>query len=234
MIRITVVNRGPRHDATPFVPRFIDRLNQINPGAIQYRLVGNVLHCEVRNRGALSPFDQDMMRYIGRNQGGGVINPAGVLIDPPGGDHPISFRVTARTREFIDAYAFGTVDLADLLNCPEHSFQMNVLHILEERWQNPNYAVRRPDSSGIFRQGHREALASEATYLGRLLNEPTLRFEMEFDRAPTVFVCRFSANNGMQVEHVFTTHGTVSTSEIYVVHGGRRRTLQDHLAAPQA
>ncbi|MBI3468418.1 MAG: hypothetical protein HY000_35905 [Planctomycetes bacterium] len=215
MIRITVVNRGPRHDAAPLVPQLIDRLNHLNPRAITYRLAGDILRCDVHNAALLQEFDRDMMRYIGARQGG---------VDAPGGDHEIPIRVVARTREFVDAHALGTVDLVDLLDASDFSFCSNVLHILEERWQTPDYQRRRV----VFNRPHREAINQEVEYLRGVLGDPTLRFIGEYDRASSVYVVAFQTDGGLRVEHVFTTRGDVATeSELYVIQGRQRRTLRE-------
>ncbi len=206
MIRISTVQRRHGEDPAPSIPLFVRRLNEMNPRAIQYRLVGDELRYDVLNAALLRGFDRDMMRYIDDRR-------------------TIPLRFVAHTREFVDDHFLGTVDLDDLLNSSPFSFAMNMLHILEERIRTPNYDSQRR----IFQQPHRQALEHERDYLRRVLGDPSIRFTGERDRGTSRLVFTFRSDRGYRVEHLFTTLRGRTSSEVFVVDGGRRVTLQEFL-----
>ncbi len=206
MIRVSTVNRPHGIDPAPLIPRFVSRLTAMNPRAIRYRLDGDQLRYEVLVDRRLRGFDRDMMRYI---------------------DHAsvIPLRFVARTPLFLDSHHRATLDLDDLLNGSSFSFAINMLHILEERLRTPNYETRRR----IFNRPHRLAIEKERDYLRGLIRDPTLRYTGERARPNGVYVFTFRSERDYRLEHVFTTGGGQTSSEIIVVQGGQRRTLPEFL-----
>lgn len=206
MIQISAVNRRHGQNPGPRIPEFIERLNQMHPRAIRYQLIGDELHYVIRSVAHLRGFDRDMMGYI---------------------DHAMTvpFRFVSQTAEFVDSFAFATVDIDDLLNATPFSFAMNMLHILEERFRTPNYETRRRS----FRRPHMLGILKERDYLRGLLGDPGLRYTGERGRGQSRYVFTFRGSQGNRVEHRFTTIAGRTSSDVFMIDNNGERTLSAFL-----
>ena len=209
MIRITTLARRGR-DPDARLPEFVDRMNGLNAAGISYEIDGDALEYDVIDEAVLSEFDRDMVRFVDHDD---VV--------------PIRF-IGRSTAVFVDSHYFATIDIDDLLGGSDHSLRMNLLHILVERFETPNYERRRR----IFMGPHRRGIEREREYLRGVLGDPTITYTGERRRSARVYVFTFRSTRGYRIEHVFTTVCSRVTSELIVVEGGIRMTLPEFLARP--
>lgn len=211
-IRIATVGRD-RTNAAPRIPEFINRLNQINPTAIRYRVDNDRLACDIVNEGQLTNFDTDMRRFIRSNR---VIPFRFVNRDPTLDD---------------DSYDLATVDIDDLLAASDTSFELLLLHILTERFETRNYERRRQD----FDRTHRLGRIRERDHLRELLGDNTIRYTGERARGASRYVWTFRSDNGYRMEHFFQDNrdGSRRSSDVFVITGGERMTIQEFMNRQQ-
>ncbi len=206
MIRINIVNRRFGEDANLRIPEFINCLNQINPIAIIYTNNNSTLNYRVLENNRLTNFDRDMMRFIDD-------------------DVEIPLRFVSRTNEFIDSHFLGTVDIDDLLGGSNFSLQLNLLHILVERFRTPNYINRRT----VFERPHQLATIAERNHLRRLLSDSSIRYTGERDRRNNGYVFTFSSSQNYRIEHFFKTTNRRVTSEVFIIQNNDRIPLDDFI-----
>lgn len=191
------------------IPDFIARLNQINSQAIRYRHDNNFLAYQIINQGRLTNFDRDMMRFIDDSR---II--------------PLRF-VNRDPTTWVDHHYRATTDIDDLLAGSITSFQLNLLHILTERFATPNYERRRV----VFNRPHKLGVEREREHLRSLLRDNTIRYISEGSKGPGKYAFIFRSSNGYRIEHLFSTgRGEVLRgSEVFVVRKGERVTLQQFI-----
>jgi len=178
--------------ALPRAGLLIERLNKQSP-AIQYRLEGNVLRCDVRDEGALTYFDQHMRTFISQ-----------ATVIP-------MLLVGSSDFTTIDQFNDGTVDLDDLLATDDLSLQSHLLHVLTERSLVPNYNSRisitdqsnpmylRDPHNPDFELGHNAGLEAQAEHLRNVLGDPTIRLARQPTEQRTSNDFIFQSNEGYQV-----------------------------------
>jgi hypothetical protein len=144
---------------------------------------------------------------------------------------------------FVDDLNSGYLDLEDMLACDDLSFQMNIIHILVERFGVRNYdrriGVTGPGEigDGEFLRAHRAGINAEAEHLRSVIGDPTLRFTHEHpvtrvgDRPFFVF----RSQEGYRIIHVFAGDGrSVQGGEVFVRTRDNRRLTIDQLRNERA
>jgi hypothetical protein len=193
MIQRVVEVRPPgRGEASAFERRqeLIDRMNALS-SAVHYSLDGRVMQYEVQDETALNNFDQQMIAFIDQEQ----VVPMR-LINHEG-------RVGGES-VFVDTLEAGYVDLDDMLASDDLSFQMNLIHLLRERFQVRNYERRiGTNMDADFPAAHRAGLDAEAQHLQTVVGDPTIRFLYEETRPNGTVVFGFRSSEGYRIFHVF-------------------------------
>ncbi|MBS0168327.1 MAG: DUF4157 domain-containing protein [Nitrospira sp.] len=229
-IQRTVEVRPPgRGEASAFDRRqeLVDRLNAISTG-IQYRLDGRRIVYDVVDETALTTFDCHLRGFIDRGEVVPLrlITSAGRVQD--GGRFvPL----------LIDNFDSGYLDLDDLLSSDDISFQLNLLHLLAERFRVPNYDRRIGTnfSQAEFDRAHRAGLDVEAELLRNVIGDPTIRFNFEETRPNGTNVFAFRSQEGYRVFHIFLRAGQERRGgEVFVRTSDGRRLTIDQLIAERA
>lgn len=201
----------------------IDRLNKQSP-AIQYRLQGQVLLYTVIDATKLGSFDRRMRDFIDRSE----VVPMRLITS--------AGRISGDS-VFVDTLQSGYVDLEDLLASPgDLSFQLNLIHILTERFRVRNYERRiGTNMDRDFDRAHRAGVRAEAEHLREVIGDPTLRFHYEENKASGTVVFAFQSDEGYRVFHVFRrTDRAVVGGDVFVqLRDGTRLTV-DELRARRA
>ncbi|WP_209405200.1 hypothetical protein [Pseudozobellia sp. WGM2] len=206
MIQISTVNRRHGEDPVLRIPEFINRLNQINSRAILYTNNNRTLQYRIVDIANITNFDRNMMRFIDD-------------------DAMVPLRFVSRTSEFVDSHFLGTVDIDDLLGGSNHSFQLNLLHILEERFRTPDYAHRRT----IFDRPHQLAIVAERNHLRQLLHDQSVRYTGERERRSNGYVFTYRSDRGYRIEHLFQTANGRVTSDVFIIQNNNRTPLNEFL-----
>lgn len=225
--RVVELRPVPRNeDAWDRREELIDRLNALST-ALEYRLDGRVLRYEERDPAALTEFDRQMRAFVDRPEvapmrlvtSGGLVGGQAVLQD------------------FFD---LGYVDIDDMLANDDTSLQLNVLHVLGERFAVRNYARRigTPISDATFQRAHAAGLDAETEFLRGLFGDPSIRFVYEEQRPGTgtlVFGFR-SRDENYWVFHVFRGAGRRERGGVVFVQtaDGQRATVEEFLAGRAA
>lgn len=195
--RVVEMRPPGRGEATAFERRqeIVDRMNGLTTG-VRYRLEGRVLAHEVLDENALTPFDRQMIDFIGR----GAVVPMRLITS--------AGRVNGQNVE-VDFYDAGYVDVDDLMASDDHSFQMNLIHLLEERFRTSNYDRRigTTFSDAEFNRAHRAGIEAEAEYLRGVTGDPTLRFVYEETRPNGTNVFGYRSREGYSIFHVIRNAG---------------------------
>jgi hypothetical protein len=212
-----------RGEASAFDRRqeLIDRLNGQSP-AIQYRLDGRVLRYNVVDEAALTNFDRQMRGFIDRAEvvPMRLITSAGFV-----GGGPL----------LVDSLELAYVDLDDLLGSDDLSFQLNLIHVLTERFGVRNYERRIGTNMPEFDRVHRAGLEAEAEHLRSVIGDPTIRFNYEETRPNGTDVFAFRSDEGYRVFHVFRRGAAAERSgDMFVLTRDRRRLTIDQLIAERA
>ncbi len=227
--RVVEVRRPGRGEASAFdrVDELIDRLNGLSP-AIQYHFEGKdgrgAIEYDVVDEAALTAFDRQMRAFIDRAE----IVPMRLITS--------AGRVDGQAL-LVDSYNLAYVDLDDMLASDNVSFQMNLVHLLTERFRVRNYARRigtrgMPGFGPEFNRAHQAGIDAETDLLRDVLNDPTIRFTSEFRRPGNTLVFMFRSREGYVVFHIF---GGTQRSEVggylsVLTADGRRISLEDFLA----
>ncbi len=224
--RVVEVRPPGRGEASAFERRgeLIDRMNALS-SALRFSLDGRAIRYEVADEGAeLSNFERRMQAYIDR-------------------DEVVPMRLITREgyvggqSVFVDTLQHAYLDLDDLLASDDTSFQMNLIHLLEERFQIRNYERRIGTNMGPeFARAHRAGLDAEAGHLQSELNDPTIRFTYEETRPNGTVVFGFRSREGYHVFHIFRGAGREVRGGLLTVRtrDGRRLTLEEFKAEREA
>lgn len=219
--RVLEVRPPGRGEASAYGRRqeLIDRLNTLST-AIQYGLDGNVIRYTVSDEAALTHFDRQMRGFIDRAEvvPMRLITRAGLVDGLP---------------LWVDSLQEGYLD--DTLASDDLSFQMNLIHLLTERFAVRNYERRIGTPMGTdFRRAHRTGLDAEAEHLRTVLGDPTIRFLYEETRPNGTDVFAFRSDEGYRVFHVFRGRQETRATrggEVFVrTRDGRRLTIEEFLA----
>ena len=89
------------------------------------------------------------------------------------------------------------------------SFQLNLIHLLTERFRVRDYTRRigTAFSDAEFDRAHRAGLEVETEFLRGVIGDPTLRFNYEETRPNGTNVFAFRSQEGYRVFHVFRHSG---------------------------
>jgi hypothetical protein len=233
--RVIEVRPPGRGEASAFDRRqeLIDRLNTFSAD-IQYRLDGRRIAYDVIDvAAALTHFDRQMQGFIDRNEvvpmrpiaRAGLVGGGSLLID-----------------SFESAY----VDLDDMLASNDLSFQMNLLHILVERFSTRDYE-RRIGSPGLsaidpatgdlrreFRRAHAAGIDAEVEQLRSAIGDPTITFRRERSRGGTT-IFEFRSREGYRVIHVFgRDRGGLQSGRVFVRTRDNREITIEELRVERA
>ena len=198
----------------------IDRLNAQSP-AIRYRLVGNSLNYDIVDAAALTNFDRQMSGFIDRAE----VVPMRLITR--GG---YVSRGPAFVPLLVDSLQLAYLDLDDTLASDDLSFQMNLIHLLVERFQVPDYERRiGTDMGAEFDQAHRAGLEAEAAHLREVIGDPTIRFNYVDPKPNGTLVFGFVSDEGYHVFHVFRrrTGREEVGGHIFTQWDGRRMTVEE-------
>lgn len=220
-LRRSVELRPPgRGEASAFdrAQELVDRLNAQSP-AISYTLNGRVLEYTVVDEPQLQDFDRRMISFIDGPQTLPLrlINSSGRV----GG-----------ANLFIDSFITGYMDLDDMMASDDVSFRMNMIHILTERNEVPDYASKIGTNMGGFDRAHRLGNEAEADHLKAVVGDPTIRFIYEETRSNGTTVFGFRSDEGYRIFHIFRGANSATRGGILLVRtaDGRRITLEAFLA----
>jgi hypothetical protein len=196
----------------------INKMNQQSP-AQQYYLDGDKIKYTVKDATALSPFDKKMQAFIDE-----APNIPMLLInkDRKVGGAPL----------FVDSFRLGFVDLDDMLACTDLSFQMNLIHLLAERFNVPDYEkkIPKPSLDARLPASHRVGFDAEAEHLRNLIGDPTIKFVYEDARASGADVFGFRSKEGYYIFHVFSRDKKgIRGGSLYVHTKDKRRISVDEL-----
>jgi len=227
-----------RGEASGFgrVQELIDRLNNLppQPRPMTYRLDGQVLAYDLHDEANLTAFDRQMRAFIDR----GVTVPMRLITSQGLSTRPGNPPGTPLEPIDVDFYDMGYVDIEDLLASDDLSLQLNIVHILEERFQTPNYARRIGTviSDATFNRAHRAGLNAETTLLQNLFSDPTIRFTGQYNVGSRTLFQFTSQAEGYRIFHEFRFGRRVAGGTVFVVArpGGRRQTVADFLAQRNA
>lgn len=199
--------------AGPRLPELIQRLNAIHPGVIRYEIrADNTLRCEVLRPDELTGFDISMRDWLTPNQP--VI--------------PLRF-INQHPQVTVDWWGGeGLVDIDDLLGATDISFQLNILHILEERFSSPGYAEGTAPS-GRFGPAHIQALFRERDHLREMLGDNDIEYigERATPDGRMVFLFRRTGEGGYDIQHIIGNRG--QRGHLVVVQNDRRIPLEDFI-----
>ncbi len=228
--RVVELRPPGRGEASAFErsQELIDRLNAQNP-AIQYKLDGRVLRYKVLDKTALTNFDTRMLGFIKREEvvPMRLITSAGLVRGGGGNYEPL----------LIDSFIAAYVDLDDLLASDDLSFQLNLIHILVERFKVKDYErlIGTNIPRATFRRAHRAACEAEAEHLQSVIGDPTISFNYEEIRPNGTAVFAFRSQEGYRVFHVFRRSGRQERrGEFFVQTRDRRRLTIEELMAERA
>jgi hypothetical protein len=203
----------------------VDRINQQTPGVV-YELAadGRTLTYTVLDGSLLENFDRKLIEFID--------NPAVApmrLITNEG--------LVDGQRLLIDSLQLAYVDLDDMLASSDLSFQLNLIHFLEERLAVRNYERRiGTDMSADFPRAHAAGLRSETEHLRSVVGDPTIEFVFEENQGNGRIVFGFrSRAERYRIFHVFRRGGRgVQGGDVFVLMPDRRRLTIEELIAERA
>lgn len=220
--------RAPgRGEASAFERRdeFLARINSQTPGVLYGLDADNRLTYDVLDASSVENFDTKMMQFIDDTNLAPMrlITNAG-LVDGQ--------------RLLIDSFNLAYVDLDDMLACSDLSFQMNLIHFLEERLAIPDYARKIGTNIAGFNRAHHAGLVAETEHLRSVVGDPTIEFVFEEDQGNGRLVFGFrSRPNKYRIFHIFTRRrGGVQGGDVFVLKDGERRqiTIEEFLEQRRA
>ncbi|MGI8429003.1 MAG: hypothetical protein ACR2OB_06795 [Solirubrobacteraceae bacterium] len=220
--------RAPgRGEASAFERRdeFVDRINRQTPGVLYGLDSTNRLTYEVIDAGATQNFDTKMMQFIDDTN----LAPMRLITNDG---------LIGGQRLLIDSFNLAYVDLDDMLACSDLSFQLNLIHFLEERLAIPDYASKIGTNIQGFDRAHHAGLTAETEHLRSVVGDPTIEFVFEEDQGNgrVVFGYR-SRPNHYRIFHIFTRgRGGVQGGDVFVLKDGERRqiTIEEFLEERRA
>ncbi len=214
--RVIEIRPPGRGEASAFDRRqeLIDRLNAQSP-AIQYWLEGRRLRYRIVDESALTNFDHQMRGFIDRPE---VVPMRLITRSGYVGGGPL----------LVDSLVLAYVDLDDLLASGDLSFQLNLIHLLTERFGVRGYARRIGTAMPEFDRVHRAGLEAEAAHLQSVIGDPSIRFNYEEERPNGTVVFAFRSSEGYRVFHVFRAAGREERHGVIWVRtrDGRRLTVE--------
>ena len=209
--------RAPgRGEASAFERRgeFVDRINAQTPGVLYGLDENNLLTHEVLDASSVQNFDTKMMQFIDDTNLAPMrlITNAG-LVDGQ--------------RLLIDSFNLAYVDLDDMLACSDLSFQMNLIHFLEERLAIPDYARKIGTNIAGFNRAHHAGIVAETEHLRSVVGDPDIQFTFEEDQGSGRVVFGFRSRPGRyRIFHIFTRRtGGVQGGDVFVLKEGERRQI---------
>ena len=209
--------RAPgRGEASAFERRgeFVDRINGQTPGVLYGLDENNLLTHEVLDASSIQNFDTKMMQFIDDTNLAPMrlITNAG-LVDGQ--------------RLLIDSFNLAYVDLDDMLACSDLSFQMNLIHFLEERLAIPDYSRKIGTDIAGFNRAHHAGIVAETEHLRSVVGDPDIQFTFEEDQGNGRVVFGFRSRPGRyRIFHIFTRRtGGVQGGDVFVLKEGERRQI---------
>jgi hypothetical protein len=217
MISRAVEMRPPgRGEASAFERRgeFLDRINQQTPGVIYELDAANRLQYLVIDQASVVNFDTKMMQFIDDEN----LAPMRLITNEG---------LVGGQRLLIDSFDLAYVDLDDMLACSDLSFQMNLIHFLEERLAIPDYARKIGTNIAGFERAHRAGLTSETEHLRSVFNDPDIQFVFEEDQGNGRLVFGFRSRPGRyRIFHIFTRRARgLQGGDVVVQKDGERRLI---------
>jgi hypothetical protein len=209
--------RAPgRGEASAFERRdeFVSRINTQTPGVLYGLDDTNRLTYQVLDASSVVNFDTKMMQFIDDT------NLAPMRLITNNG-------LVDGERLLIDSFNLAYVDLDDMLACSDLSFQLNLIHFLEERLAIPDYARKIGTNIAGFERAHRAGLSAETEHMRSVVGDPTIEFVFEEDQGNgrVVFGYR-SRPNKYRIFHIFTRRrGGVQGGDVFVLKDGERRQI---------
>jgi hypothetical protein len=209
--------RAPgRGEASAFERRgeFLDRINRQTPGVLYGLDENNLLTYEVLDASAVVNFDTKMMQFIDDTN----LAPMRLITNEG--------RIGGQ-RILIDDFDLAYVDVDDMLACSDLSFQMNLIHFLEERLAIPDYARKIGTNIAGFNRAHAAGIASETEHLRSVVGDPDIQFVFEEDQGNGRVVFGFRSRPGRyRIFHIFTRRrGGVQGGDVTVLKDGERRQI---------
>ena len=209
--------RAPgRGEASAFDRRdeFVARINAQTPGVFYSLDENNRLTYVVLSPGDVVNFDTKMMQFIDDD------NLAPMRLITNSG-------LVDGERLLIDSFNLAYVDLDDMLACSDLSFQMNLIHFLEERLAIPDYARKIGTDIRGFDRAHHAGIVAETEHLRSVVGDPTIEFVFEEDQGNGRLVFGFrSRPNRYRIFHIFTRRtGGVQGGDLFVLKQGERRQI---------
>ncbi len=209
--------RAPgRGEASAFERRgeFVDRINGQTPGVLYGLDDANRLTYEVLDSAATQNFDTKMMQFIDDD------NLAPMRLITNNG-------LVDGQRLLIDSFNLAYVDLDDMLACSDLSFQMNLIHFLEERLAIRDYARKIGTNIQGFDRAHHAGIVAEVEHLRSVVGDDTIEFTFEEDQGGGRVVFGFrSRPNRYRIFHIFTRgRGGVQGGDVFVLKEGERRQI---------
>lgn len=217
-----------RGEASAFdrVDQFVARINE-QSDRVRYSLNGRRLEYRdippdeviLNPWGVRSPFfDQKMKEYIDRAE----IVPMRLITNEG---------LVGGNRLLIDSLELAYVDLDDMHASSDLSFQLNLIHFLEERFAVRNYERRIGTSMAAdFPRAHRLGVQAEAELLRSVIGDQTIEFVFEENQAGGRVVFGFrSRAERYRVFHVFRPgRRGVEGGDVFVrTRDGRRLTIDE-------
>lgn len=211
-----------RGEASAFERReeLLARINTQTPGVL-YTLTGRVLGYEVLDPAAVVSFDTKMMQFIDQD----AVIPLRLITNEG---------LVGGQRLLIDSLQEAYVDLDDMLACDDLSFQMNLIHFIEERSRIRNYEHRiGTNMDAEFEAAHRAGITAETAHLRSVIGDPSIEFTFEEDQGHGRVVFGFrSRAEKYRIFHVFTRGARgVQGGRVSVLTRDRRTLTIDELIA---
>jgi hypothetical protein len=223
MLQRVVELRPPgRGEASAFDRRqeLVDRINRQTPG-VWYELDGRRLKYEVFAPGLEENFDRKMIEFIDAAE----VVPLRLITNEG---------LVDGQRLLIDSLQLAYVDLDDMLASSDLSFQLNLIHFIEERLRVRNYERRiGTDMSRDFPRAHRAGIDAETEHLRSVVGDPTIEFVFEEDQGNGRIVFGFrSRAERYRIFHVFRPGGRgVQGGDVFArTRDGRRLTIEELIA----
>jgi hypothetical protein len=220
--------RAPgRGEASAFERRdeFVDRINRQTPGVVYELDAGNRLTYQVLDASAVVNFDTKMMQFIDDTN----LAPMRLITNDG---------LVDGDRLLIDSFNLAYVDLDDMLACSDLSFQLNLIHFLEERLAIPDYARKIGTNIQGFDRAHHAGLRAETEHMRSVVGDPTIEFVFEEDQGNGRLVFGYrSRPNHYRIFHIFTRRrGGVQGGDVFVLKDGERRqiTIEEFLEERRA
>jgi hypothetical protein len=224
--RVVELRPPGRGEASAFERRdeLVERINHQTPG-VAYSLDGRALKYEVIVQTLVENFDRKMMEFIDKAE----VVPMRLITNEG---------LIDGQRLLIDSLQLAYVDLDDMLASSDLSFQLNLIHFLEERFRVKNYERRIGTSMDKdFPRAHRAGLEAETQHLREVIGDPTIDFVFEEDQGNgrIVFGYRSGAER-YRIVHVFRPGGRgVQGGDVFVLtRDGRRLTIEELIAERRA